>query len=334
MLEDISRDVLKNFYSGVEYWPSKKYPTRPRELHTPLYLKRGFNGIDPSEIQDNKIVFCFDKDFCEHYAAVLLHETLFHYYKALYNYLAARNLYYGGLIHWIEITTYYAKFYLARALVTLVGLQSYAVTDEKSFFIHEIVLALKKPCLKQYRISPNVDLVNKCGKFIIDTKRINSHKDVWEAYRALNKEKIGINVISLSGEENDALNISKDYLIQQRNEENYTFDGYWHIDFNIGVEQFSNWYDSDYIKKHANTLYDMTTGEIIITFSHLYRLLKDLAVPGLPIEIEKHAHMIEYSLPDGEAKEKLLMLCKEGFPTQTLYSDDGSVFYDELDRYL
>jgi len=44
--------------------------------------------------------------------------------------------------------------------------------------------------------------------------------------------------------------------------------------------------------------------------------------------------MINYCLPDSEAKTKLLGLCSEGFPCESLHSHDGVHFADERGREL
>jgi len=67
----------------------------------------------------------------------------------------------------------------------------------------------------------------------------------------------------------------------------------------------------------------------------MFRLYQDLQVENLPIEKEKIAYMINYCLPDSNAKDKLLKLCDEGFPTKRVsLSSEYGIYFDEMGRDL
>ena len=170
-----------------------------------------------------------------------------------------------------------------------------------------------------------IDMPKKEGQFLFDKGRVKSHDDVWSAYKSLNLKEIGIYPV--------VYNI--DDLVKERNEENYSFEGYSQLDFNLYIDNFKDYFERDYLKIGANTLFDIESGNVLVALSSLYRLLRDLNINDLPIEKEKITHMIEYCLPDSKAKDKLVMLCDEGFPTEALYYDSESeIWYDESGRKL
>lgn len=333
-----TRNKLKTFYSGVNYWPVER-PLRPSEMHTPQYLYYALRDETTAfleEMKDNKnrIVIPLDSEECREYAGVLLHEALFHYYKGFYNYLAARNLYSGGMLSWINITVYYAKFFLARSITTLLGIQNYQVSNRENYFLSTIGQVLHKDSATKYRITVNLDIPLQNGQIIFDLGPVSSHRDVWSSYRTQDIEALEVFPLTYSEDEATLFDIPFDYESRKRNKENYSFDGYRQLDFNINPTSFPTWFNRDYIKSNCDTLYDMETGGILLAIASMYRLFNELDVIHLPIEISKHTHMVDYCLPDGELKRKLLMICNERFQINNMESADGEAFFDNLGRSL
>ena len=112
-------------------------------------------------------------------------------HKGFYNYLAARNLYFGGMSSWIKVTLYYSKFYLARSILTLIGKSVYRVnraSSEDIFdriasskgFVEEIAKALVskdgKRQINSYRIQLGIDISAKAGEIILDKKGLNHYQ--------------------------------------------------------------------------------------------------------------------------------------------------------------
>jgi hypothetical protein len=280
------------------------------------------------------LVISLEAENCRELAPVLLHECLFHFYKAFYNYLAARALYFGGLEHWIHISLYYSKFYLARSVTTFCGRQSYLVCKGDSNFVSRIAEALGT---STYRVRLDMDLCGRQGKIVIDTGRISSHRDVWRDYRELSVDGIGLYRLLFDdeGRGDTVFGIPLDYLIKERNKENYSFEGYWHLDFNLPCDSFKHYFsDYTYVKGRSDSIYDFDSGDVLLAISSQFRLFQKLKVSQLPIEREKFLCMIDYCLPESRAKGNLLRLCREGFPTKALYSGDGHVFWDDQDRML
>jgi hypothetical protein len=86
------------YYDNCDYWPTTKgYPPRPSELNMPILVKKYLKKEVLSEACENvsgkKVQIPLDSDGCKAVAPIQLHESLFHFYKAFYNYLAARALY-------------------------------------------------------------------------------------------------------------------------------------------------------------------------------------------------------------------------------------------------
>jgi hypothetical protein len=329
------------FYNNCEYWPAIGNPFRPRELHIPKFISEQDNELIEEACQSvasGVVTINLNLDDCREIAPVLLHESLFHFYKAFYNYLAARTLYFGGMLHWINVTLYYARFYLARSVTVLFGRQSYQVTrtvrgdDEQPnpIFISKIAEALANSNgrqLNKYRLCINIDIERQEGQIVFDKNRVSSHEDVWNDYEAILgeiQEDSGLRLFPFDGS----------YLKQSRNEENYSFEGYMQLDFNLYPSGFESYFERDYIKRKANTIFDDLSGDIFVALSLQLNLYRKLQVDKLPIEKEKFSYMIDYCLPDSKAKEHLLQLCNENFPTQDLYSEDGSIFCDEQGRFL
>lgn len=137
----MKREEVLNFYKRTDYDKEIRSgnPSRPKEWHIPIYLHEVIKSQPDiledfkSKIANGKIEIQLTHENCLNLRATLLHESIFSFYKAFYNYLATKRLYKGGVEHWIEITNYYSKLYLARATTTLLGCQSYSVSANKSY---------------------------------------------------------------------------------------------------------------------------------------------------------------------------------------------------------
>jgi hypothetical protein len=312
-------------------------------MHTVLFLARGLEGKSATDLRnlriDNRLEIPLVGAAVSTYAAVQLHEALFHFHKAFYNYIAARSLYYGGMEHWINISLYYAKFFLARALTTLLGSQSYSIragNPALEAFRIAATEALDRPSGTLLRVVSDVDLQAREGVFRVDHRQVNSHKDVWTTYREIPRD-LGVEPLIYADhiyDDGNPFGIPRDYLQRERNEENYSFDGYMQVDFNLPLENFDMYFERDHIKNIADTLYDPTSGDVLLTLSTLYHLLHSLNVDGLPLAADKLQHMVRYSMPEGDAKNKLLMLLDSGFDVTELHSPDGDTFYDQAGRTL
>ena len=345
---------LIHFYHDCDYWPADAV-RRPRELHLPKLLSDIFsdNLIQNGEANDilhsnKKIEFEIDENNLMFLRSVMLHESLFHFYKGFYNYLAARNLYFSGMIEWIKITIYYSKFYFARSLTSLIGIQSYWVSKKKNsmfdidnpIFLNKIAKSLassngKIP--KGYRIRIETDVINKKSKIVFDKNSVSSHHEVWSDYQNINIQKLDLHdlLIRVDGSlQTREDNFPANYIISQRNEENYSFEGYAQLDFNLSPNSFEQFFKRDDIKDSANILYDFESSSALLAFATHLQLFRQLSVDKLPLQKEKISFMIKYCLPNSLAKEKLLLLCDEDFQIQNLYSGDGDVFYDNQDRTL
>jgi hypothetical protein len=332
-------DIVK-FYSSCDYWPVERSPLRPRELNIPIVISHDVETIEAACKFSNgkEIVIDLDSTDCLNLAPVLLHESLFHFYRAFYNYLAAKNLCFSGMSHWANITIYYAKFYMARSVTILTGHQSYEVTrtrhnHHKSNFIEAVANTLygaKEKGSGRYRVCLEIDISKSNGKIVFDKERISSHPDVWQDYESIEVENIGLHPLA----EKDGEYRTGKYLREERNDENYSFNGYHHLYFNLPPKSFKVYFEENYTKSEANKVFDMMSGEVFLALSSQIRLYRKFNISQLPIEKEKLAFMINYCLPDSIVKERLLMLCDEGFPTRNIYSQDGDNFYDDEDRFL
>ncbi len=333
----LSEAALVSYYRSCEYWPRKhsKAP-RPSELHTPLLVSDNADEIVLKwTLANNKAVYTLDEDDCRGFAPVLLHESLFHFYKSFYNYLAGRSLYHGGLLPWIKVTLYYSKFYMARSVTALCGRQAYRVSRDHVYFAEKLAKALatkgKEP--NAYSIWLEMDLERIGGRLLFDREPISSHEVVWNDYRSLSVRDVGLHRL-LYEEEGESSLTPLNYLMKERYEENYSFDGYMQLDFNLSSQVFKDYFERDYLKTQADTLYDQESGEVLLAFCSQYGLYERLGLADLPIEREKFEYMIDYCLQPSQAKDSLLALCREGFPIRSLRSADGTSFYDEFGRYL
>jgi len=337
-----SLDKLTSFYHGTRYTVADRVPPpRPSEWHLPLQVWHSMdNGLlDALEASEGAAyVIPLSEDAAAVLRSTLLHESLFALHKGFYNYLAARRLYGGGLLHWIEITDYYAKLYLARATVTLCGIQKYWVRSDAVYFVPEIFAkvnpkkfeALRRagPTIdwKQQRVaySMAVDLgltTSSEPQLRFDITSVDSHKYIWGEYGKLDVQQLGLTSLLLP----ETVQTFQD-LIDERNRENYSFDGYAQVDFNLPMPNFRGYFERDYVKRAADIIYDDIVGQSLISFMELCNLLLSLRIEALPLKQETLAFMIDYTLDDGAAKDKLLDLCAMEFPLDNEYYHEGLAY--------
>ena len=329
-----SKDDLQSFYANTDYWPAKKRPRRPSELNLARATRDALH-LDDTPPSNGRIELSLEGDELVAVRPILLHEALFHFYKGFYNYIAARNLMEGGLLHWLNITTYYAKFYLARSVTTLLGKQSYQLHERSPHFNEELARRLHENA-QSYRMRLDLDLPGACGTLQFDRKPVRAHRDVWEDYRSLPKSLELTFFVFPEPLLNDdrPWGIPRDHLTRDRNEENYSFDGYFQLDFNLALPQFKQYFERDYLKEQAAILFDWHTSEVLKALSVLWHTFRDLSVEHLPVEREKLEHVVNYSMSEGEAKTKLLGLLQSGFEVFELSSYDGDTFFDQENRSL
>ncbi|MGQ3480846.1 hypothetical protein [Paenibacillus sp. TY11] len=337
------RHAIINFYKDTEYTEFRAGVPRPREWHLPKFMHENFNkNVDFFEKYKNgtKIIIPLDEEDMKLLRVTLLHESLFYFYKAFYNYLAAKNLYLSGALHWIEITNYYAKLYLARAINTLCGIQSYRITSDKFIFIED-VFRITNP--KRYqtlsnKYNPNkidydadivsysmhlkLDIKNKGGHLIFDNERVNSHDDTWRIYCDLNHDELEFTKITYE----ELFDNKYDHLSKARNEENYTFDGYMQIDFNLFNDNFHQYFNRDDTKREAQLVYDDVVGVTLGVFTELFHLYDNLNIPALPIELAKFEHMCKYMIQDKILRDKLVDLCRNKFPLHNKYIEEMNAY--------
>jgi len=341
------RKSVINSFKGTNYQEiTRSYgtPPRPREWHIPILIKHICDTPDNLNVlmenaDMNTVRYTLTEDDLPIFKQTLIHESLFSFYKGFYNYLAAKRLYGGGVQPWIEITCYYSKLYLARALTTLLGIQKYRVSSDTHFFVKDIFKIVNpnqhQKLLEEYKgnsikykkqnlfytISLELDIVNNTGLLLFNKKPINSHRDIWEAYSKIDIEGLGITKFTFE-------EIGHDYyeLIAERNRENYSFDGYNQLDFNLNEKSFADYFERDLVKEKQHLVYDETVGIVLGVFQELYHFYRELEVNGLPIELNKFRFMIDYMLEDSPVKEKLLHLCEIGFPLDNIYLSEMNQF--------
>ncbi|WP_150978869.1 hypothetical protein [Bacillus amyloliquefaciens] len=174
----------------------------------PFLLKKVYpenKDIFKNSINNNQFEVKLVQEDLEFFKALLLHESLFNFYKAFYNYLCALKLYDGGLQHWIEITAYYAKFYLANSIIALTGKSRYIVTGSSKNFVEDIYKLVNKngyqsnirkngsfvASYARYGIEININPSLNEGKLIItkDLGSGGSHGHVWNKYSDIDTKK-------------------------------------------------------------------------------------------------------------------------------------------------
>ncbi|MFC5649010.1 hypothetical protein ACFPYJ_07680 [Paenibacillus solisilvae] len=338
------RDLLIDYYKDTDYRLFRKGVPRPREWHFPKMMFESFKKDEVffnEHFDGKKIIIPLDHEDIRLLRVTLLHESIFAFYKSFYNYLAAKNLYRSGALHWIEITNYYSKLYLARAINTLCGIQSYRVSSDKFIFIEHIYKLLKPKKYQElsnkykpekidfekdivaYSMHLRLDIEKDKGEIVIDDAGINSHDDTWKIYSEINHEELNLTKLTYE----DILDRKYNHLSKERNEENYSFDGYMQIDFNLPLSTFKQFFERDNLKGiPAELPYDETVGITLGVFSELYHLYKDLNVDALPIETDKFEYICSYMIESERLKEKLLDLCKSGFPLKNKYIDEMNAY--------
>ncbi len=335
----MERKKIIEFYKNTDYQNEVRngFPPRPSEWHFPILLKKIIKENEGlveqlGENTENKVIkIQLDEEDCKNIRTTFLHEAIFHLYKGFYNYLAAKRLYRGGVEHWIEITNYYSKLYLARCINTILGHQRYAVQANKDYFDEEIMKIVNPKGLNKlkngnlrvgYSIDLKVNIESSKGELIISNKGISTHQDTWTIYKSFSVEELDLWRLD---------NFDRDDwdMIDQRNKENYSFDGYKQLDFNLAPSSFPGYFNRKMIKDTSQFIYDEIIGEVLQNFQEIYHLLNEFDVEGLPIEKEKFQFMIEDMLDDTPEKEKLIDLCQRNFPLENEYSWEINKFYED-----
>lgn len=334
--ESMDRKSLIEFYKETDYKTKslsiRGIPPRPSEWNVPLFIKKIYpenKDIFKNSINNNQFEVKLVQEDLEFFKALLLHESLFNFYKAFYNYLCALKLYDGGLQHWIEITAYYAKFYLANSIIALTGKSRYIVTGSSKNFVEDIYKLVNKngyqsnirkngsfvASYARYGIEININPSLNEGKLIItkDLGSGGSHGHVWNKYSDIDTKKIGVTELTHSYPQ---------HLTEERNLENYSFEGYRQLDFNLELDNFKGYFQREYIKNQSNLIYTSETAIILGVIGELFNLFEELKVNELPIEKEKLIHMCKYTLGESEQSKKLSDLICSGFPTKNKYLDE------------
>nr|WP_144922669.1 hypothetical protein [Paenibacillus bovis] len=332
----MKRKSLINFYKKTDYTTTslsiRGIAPRPSEWNVPLFIKNIYpKNMDlfKKSFKNNQVEIELDQQDLDYMKALLLHESLFNFYKAFYNYLCTLKLYDGGLQHWIEITAYYAKFYLANSIITLAGKSRYIVTGSSNNFVEEIYKLVNSkgyhrnvnkngsfiPSHAKYGIEININPFINEGKLMIinNLGSGGSHGYVWKRYSNLQTEEFGITKMTYSYPQ---------HLSDHRNLENYSFEGYKQLDFNLEVESFKGYFERDYIKEQSNLIYTSETAIILGVIGELFNLYKEFQVRKLPIEKEKLIYMCRYTLGDSEQSRKLADLIDSSFPSKNKYLDE------------
>ncbi|MBT2216470.1 hypothetical protein KK120_11625 [Virgibacillus dakarensis] len=329
----MNRKDLINFYKGTNYelvsLSVRGMPPRPSEWNLPQFIKTIYEDnleLFKKSLTNNAITIKLDNEDLNYFRALLLHESLFNFYKAFYNYLCAIKMYDGGLEHWIEITAYYSKFYLASSIITLSGKSRYIIKGNNHNFVEEIY-KIVNPNGYNKNISKNGVFQKKHAKYgieldidpsknestlyvIKDLGSGGSHTYIWGKYEEINSNEFGIT------------KMTHDYpqhLSDERNVENYSFEGYRQLDFNLDPNAFRQYFNRDYIKRQSEMIYTSETAIVLGVIGELYNLFKSLGVDCIPIEKEKLFYMCKYSLGKNEKTRKLIDLIDSSFPENNKY---------------
>ncbi|MGN8648399.1 hypothetical protein ACTNEO_20365 [Gracilibacillus sp. HCP3S3_G5_1] len=332
----MDRKSLVDFYKGTNYRSNslsiRGIAPRPSEWNVPLFIK----NVYPENVElfkrsfnNNHVEIELEQQDIEYFKALLLHESLFNFYKTFYNYLSALKLYDGGLQHWIEITAYYAKFYLANSIIAFTGKSRYIVSGSNHNFVEDIYKLVNNKGYQKniskngsfvasyakYGIEVDINPISGEGKLIItkDLGSGGSHGYVWKKYSTLNTEEFGLTKMTYSYPQ---------YLSEKRNLENYSFEGYKQLDFNLEVNNFKGYFQREHIKNQSNLIYTSETAIILGVFGELFNLFDELEVKELPIEKEKLKYMCKYTLGNTEQFRKLSDLISLGFPSENNYLEE------------
>lgn len=329
----MNRDCIINFYQGTDYKTAslsiRGMPPRPSEWNMPVVMKKIFpinKELFEKSIVDKEIKITLDNEDIDYFKPLLLHESLFNFYKAFYNYLCALKMYDGGLEHWINITSYYSKLYLANCMIALVGKSRYVVKGNNHNFDKELY-QLINPSGYQRIVNNNGEFIKEYAKYGIEIdidisqhqgeQRIiknlggsGSHTYIWKKYAEIKTSDFGITEMTYDYPE---------HLSDVRNIENYSFEGYRQLDFNLPMDNFRQYFERDYIKGQAHLIYTSETAIILGVIGELFNLYKSLEIHGLPIEEEKLIYITQYTLGETEQSEKLLDLINSNFPNNNKY---------------
>lgn len=339
-LKLMNKEKLIDFYTGTDYTSTslsfRGMPPRPSEWNVPLLISQIYHSNEElfkSSLKNDSIVINLDKDDLEYFKALMLHESLFNFYKAFYNYLCALKMYDGGLQHWIEITSYYSKLYLANSIIALTGKSRYIVSGSSNNFVEELYKLVNENGYNN-NINKNGYFVAKHAKYgiEIDLNSVlnqgelkiiknmgsgGSHGYIWKKYSEIDLSSIDISEMTYDFPQ---------HLSEERNIENYSFDGYRQLDFNLGSDSFKDYFERDYIKFQSNMIYTSETAVIIGVIGELYNLYELLKVENLPIEKDKFIFMCNYSLGETEQSKKLINLIQTGFPRSNKYIDEYNLY--------
>lgn len=236
-------------------------------------------------------------------------------------------MYASGAEHWIKITIYYAKPFLAQDINTLSGKSSYVIREDKSYCDNNVLNALwknrKRADNRSYLLEVDFDLDKGEGCLIFSRGRLNSHKEIWRNHTKLDLESLGLT--KLTSEEifdNDVMHLSR-----ERNIENYSFESYKQIDFNLVIDNFKSYFARDYIKKEKDLVFDAKAGIVMGAITELYRLYNNLSVRNLPLELENHKYIASYMIQNEELKVKLLEFISGEFKNIEKYLREMDEYY-------
>ena len=73
-------------------------------------------------------------------------------------------------------------------------------------------------------------------------------------------------------------------IIDERNVENYSFDGYRQLDVNIPETSFLGFFERNYLKDQSHLVYDETSGSFFSAWCEIYNLLSELQIGELDRE--------------------------------------------------
>ena len=329
----MTRKDLIEIYKNANYQSLRASVPRPREWHLPIFIYQNFKDKKDyfnQHLKGNKIEISLDKEDFQILIPTLLHESLFSFYKGFYTYLSAKNLYEAGALHWINITGYYAKLFLAQSINTICGKRKYVVKRDKYFFLNDVFRTLKpyKEITNDssYCMTLDFNISTQEGRILFSTDRFgSSHNQIWNAYAEIDHTSLGLTKMTYD----DFMDKNPMHLSNERNVENYTFEGFMQVDFNLDLQNFSPYFDRALVKEEAELVYDDKLGIVLGIISEFHHLYKDFEIERLPIEPEKYKHMVQYMISNEVLREKLIDLVERGFPKENEYIDEMHILYSD-----
>ncbi len=328
------RKALLDYYKGTPYNEKirRGLPARIKDLNIPIIVKRIIElpSFDIRELQrkSKEKVLEITEHEIEIFRVSLIQESLFAFYKAFYNYLAVLKLYSGCLDHWSKVTNYYSMFFLAKSLTTLLGKQEYYITPQNNYYSKKISKILERAG-KFYKLKIHLNLQERKGYVALSGQGVNSHKSVWKLYNGIDHQSIGIYDL-FSVPKGLSLENINNYYSNQRNAENYSFNGYRQLDFNLSTENFEQYYERSYLKKNSEYICDENLFPTVELFSDLFALFKEFDINNLPIEKEKFIFMAKEALCGMPVLEKLIDWINDDFakdsPILNLYIEESGMF--------